>query len=263
MHSDSQVVIVTGASRGIGFEVAQTLINRGHQVVITGRDPKRVAAAGLELDVLALVADAVSQADIEAVVYATNERFGRVDALINNAGVSASPSMVWNQDPDAWWRVLEVNVRGPMLAMRAVLPTMFSQGSGKILNMCSLAAVLPPIPGMSAYPTSKAALARLNELVAEEVRDHGVSVFSVSPGLVKTDMTRELPLFKDLPASAWTPISAIGVLVATLIEHDYSGLTGRFIHVHDDLDLLLSKLESIEEDGLYRMGMHTLDGRLK
>lgn len=251
MPSHAAVAVVTGSSRGIGRAIAAELIERGHTVVLTGLDEARLDATARELGApLAFTGDVSDPGIMAQIIEAVQGRFGHLDVLVNNAGISGPPGIVTSQNPDAWWRVMEVNVRGPMLGMHACLPAMMAQGSGTIINVSTLAAVTTPIPGMSAYPTSKAALTRLTEIIAEEVRDSGVSVFNVSPGLVRTDMTRDEPLFSGLPDSAWTPIGAIAGLVSTLVENDCSALSGRFIHVRDNVEMLLEQARRIEEERL-------------
>lgn len=252
MESSAEVVLVTGSSRGVGRAVAKGLIERGHTVVLMGRDEARLDATARELGAKLAFAGDVSEPGVMAqIVEQVREQFGHLDVLVNNAGIAGKPGPLVTQDPEAWWRVLEVNVRGPMLAMHACLPSMTAQGGGTIINVSTLASVSTPIPGMTAYPTSKAALTRLTETLAEEVRGSGVSVFNVSPGLVRTDMTRDEPLFSHLPDSAWTPVSAIAELVATLVENDFSALSGRFLHVRDDVNELLAEARRIEEERLH------------
>jgi len=156
--------------------------------------------------------------------------FGRIDVLINNAGTAGPGGPLLATDAGDWWRVQEVNVRGPMLYMQAVVPHM---ASGTIINIGSYAGARPT-PGNAAYATSKAALARLTDSVAHEVADTGISALCVSPGLV-----------------------------AKLIEKDVRPLNGLFLHVDDDIDELLSEAQKIRSDGLYQLGVHRLEGRVE
>src|SRR5262249_6014656 len=134
---------------------------------------------------------------------------GPVDLLVNNAGVAGTGGLTWEKDPGGWWRVFEVNVLGAFLCARAGLPGMCERGSGRIVNVASTAAFNPVEPGDaridSAYQASKAALVRLTESLAAEARPSGVSVFAISPGMVKTAMTETV--FTDLwdEPGLWTP----------------------------------------------------------
>jgi NAD(P)-dependent dehydrogenase (short-subunit alcohol dehydrogenase family) len=209
--------------------------------------------------VLGISGDVSSKDDARLTVEHAIERFGAVDVLVNNAGVSGADMRLSEADPDEWWRVQEINLRGPMLFMRALLPHMIERRAGTVINMGSYAAIRP-FTGASAYSASKVALARMSDTVAEEVREHGVNVFCVSPGLVLTDMTRDADVFDDLPASAWSPIEKICALVGDLVDRDCSVLSGRFIHVNDDLEELLADPERIQVEHLYQLRLSTFRG---
>jgi 3-oxoacyl-[acyl-carrier protein] reductase len=256
-----KVVLITGGSRGIGRALAESLVEKGHRIVITGRDEKQLFATAEALgeQVLAVRADASGREDTRRACDEAVRHFGTIDVLINNAGISGVDAALHESDPDLWWRVQEINLRGPMLYMRTVLPLMIEQGSGTVINMGSYAAIRP-IPGASAYSASKIALARMSDIVADEVREHGIDVFCVSPGLVLTDMTRGADVFDDLPPSAWSPIDRICELVGSLVDRDCSALSGRFIHVNDDLDELLADPERVREECLYQLRLSTFRG---
>ena len=133
----------------------------------------------------------------------TEAELGPLDLLVNNAGTESASGPLWEQDPTDWWRVFEVNVRGPMLCCRAVLPGMVERGRGRIVNVGSGGSYLPVRAGSialgTAYGPSKAALGRFSELLAAQVGGLGVHVFLISPGLVRTALTGH---------SATTPVDA-------------------------------------------------------
>ncbi len=134
-------------------------------------------------------------------VVETEAQLGPIDLLVANAGIMTSePEGGWAADPDEWWSVFEVNVRGVYLTDRAVIPGMLARGRGRIVNVASGAAYLPGSPG-SAYGGSKAAVHRMSEVLANQLRDTPVRVFSISPGLVRTALTE--PYFSD--DAPWTP----------------------------------------------------------
>ena len=110
-----------------------------------------------------------------------------MDLLVNNAGLAGPIGPTWETDPDDWWRCLEVNLRGPMLCSRAVLPGMIARGGGRIVNVASGAGTFA-IPYLGAYVTSKTALIRFTEILALETGQHGVKVFAIEPGTVRTAM---------------------------------------------------------------------------
>jgi 3-oxoacyl-[acyl-carrier protein] reductase len=126
--------------------------------------------------------------EVEGMVAAVEEAIGPVDLLVNNAGQFGPVGPLAATDPDDWWQVLEVNLRGPLYCARAVLPGMLARGHGRIVNVSS-GAGFAAIPMLSAYVMSKTALYRLSENLAAETRGHGVMVFAIDPGLVRTAMS--------------------------------------------------------------------------
>lgn len=211
---------------------------------------------------LALAADVTDPRAIEGAVAAVTEHFGPVRLLVNNAGTYGTPATpLLHYDSDDWWRVMEVNVRGPMLLIRAVLRGMIESQRGCIVNLGSYAATQSS-PGSSAYSASKAALCRLTESLAGELTGTGVTVFTVSPGLVRTDMTAQLPAARTYAEELWDPPGAVAGLVIRLMRGDADRLSGCFLHVRDDLDELLANSEHIARDELFRLRLVKLHGAI-
>ncbi len=257
---EAKVALVTGGSRGIGAEIARSLVETDFEVVITGRKADQLQETANRLGTVALCGDVTEPGMAADVVESVLSRRGRLDVLVNNAGTAGPGGALLETDETAWWNVMRTNVYGPMAFMRAALPEMVRRRRGVVLNIGSYVAVRPT-PGNAAYSASKAALARLTDSVAAEVSHAGVTVLSVSPGLVKTDMTRDVPVFEGLPASAWSPIEAIGETVSTLVNHpEVPQLSGRFLHVSDDLDRVLAELDRVQADRLLQPGMTGLNG---
>ncbi len=187
-----KVVIVTGASRGIGAAAAVALAKAGATLMLTARDS----------DLLATVAQPIARAGatissrgcdvsdygaIARLVAETEDKFGRVDALINNAGVIEPIATVADSDPAVWARNIEINLTGAYYAIRAVLPRMIAAGGGTIVNVSS-GAGMRPLEGWSAYCTGKAGLAMLTRAIALENATNGIRVFGFQPGTTDTDM---------------------------------------------------------------------------
>ena len=126
---------------------------------------------------------------VEAMVARVERDLGPVDLLVNNAGHLGAIGPLWEVDPEEWWRVWEVNVRGVMLCARAVLPSMVARRRGRIVNVSS-GSVLGPLPNFSAYPVAKTAVVRLTEHLAADTQDYGIGVFAITPGLVDTPLAR-------------------------------------------------------------------------
>ena len=163
----------------------------------------------------------------------------------------ASP---WETPIDEWWAVQEVNVRGVYACTQAAMRHMTKQKSGRIIDVGSLVGTYP-MPAAAPYAASKCALFRWNSCLAIAAADFGISVFIISPGLVATDMTADVPMFDDIPAEQWTPIEKTGDLVVQLASGKADKLAGRFIHAEDDLDELIANADQIIEQNLQTLGM--------
>lgn len=264
--SGEGVALVTGGGRGIGEEIASVLGETGHAVAVAARtadEVETVAAAIVDAGgrARAYTADLAVPAEIDELATAVEADLGPVDVLVNNAGIVAEGQPVWEFDPDEWWRVHEVNLRAPMRLCRRLVPGMVDRERGYVINLGSLAGARPG-PMASSYATSKAALARLGDSMAAALddRDSPVRVFTVSPGLVRTDMTDGVPVFEDLPEEAWTPVESIGDLVRRLVDGEFDALSGRFLHVDFDLEAMLEEAQEIVHEELYVLRLPALDG---
>jgi 3-oxoacyl-[acyl-carrier protein] reductase len=247
-----QVALVTGGGRGIGAGIARELADAGMRVAVAARTREQVERVAQEIGGLALEVDVSDQAPVGRMVEDTERELGPIDLLVNNAGVPGSwtGTRIWEgEDPRDWWRVFEVNTLGPYLCCRAVLPGMVERGSGRIVNVGSGGGYLPVTPGRggsTSYGPSKAALYRFGELLAAQVGEHGIAVFTISPGLVRTELTQQLG--EDAP---WTPPELAPRLVRALASGRADRLAGRYIHAeHDDVDDLLARADEVVEDDL-------------
>ena len=193
MEMSAKTVVITGASRGIGEAAARAFADAGANVVLAARsaaDINRIAAEIGET-AMAQTCDVANRADVEALIAAATARFGGVDVLINNAGVVDPIGHFENTDPDAWARCIDINLKGAMYAMRAVMPAMIARGQGTIINISSGAAH-NAVEGWSAYCTSKAGLYMLTRTADNEARAKGLRILGLSPGTVATQMQREI-----------------------------------------------------------------------
>jgi NAD(P)-dependent dehydrogenase (short-subunit alcohol dehydrogenase family) len=245
------VALVTGGGRGIGASIARELAAAGMRVAVSGRTRDQVEEVAAELGGPALVGDVSRREDVEEWVRHTSIELGPIDLLVNNAGVESAHGPLWAQDPDDWWHVFEVNVLGAMLCCRAVLPGMVERGLGRIVNVGSGGSYLPVQAGTialgTAYGASKAALGRFSELLAAQVWELGVRVFLISPGLVRTAMTK--PAFPD--DAPWTPPELAPRLVRVLASGRADALAGRYLHAeHDDIEALIRRADEIAEQDL-------------
>jgi 2-deoxy-D-gluconate 3-dehydrogenase len=189
------VALVTGASRGLGRALAVALAEAGADLALTARgeaDLRRTAEAAATHGVRAEVvpADLGRDADIDALVETTVRRLGRLDVLVNNAGISGPTTPFVELATADWDGVLGVNLRAPALLARAAARQMVAQGGGRIVNVASIGATIP-IASLAAYCVSKAGLVQLTRVMALELARHGVRVNAVCPGYFATPMNEE------------------------------------------------------------------------
>jgi len=188
-----QVAVITGGGRGIGAAIAQKLASEGAMAVLCGRKTaplESTAAAISKAGGKAHVAecDVVDLVSVESVAERVKVNFGRVDVLVNNAGVGSFASPLHQLPPDSWEHVLNTNLRGVYYCIRSFAPMMIAAGKGHIINVSSLAGK-NALPNGAAYAASKWGLNGLSYSVAEELRGHNIRVSVVCPGSVNTELS--------------------------------------------------------------------------
>ena len=267
---DGQLALVTGAGRGYGAVLARRLAAAGMTVAILGRDAERVGAVADEIDGVALVADVCDPDAIASGVRGLTERHGSVDVLVNNAGIGGPLGLAWEVDADDWWRTLEVNLRGAHTVTSAVLPGMVARGSGRVINVVSHAGTAR-WPYGSAYAVSKAALIKLGENLAAEVRRHGVVVLNYHPGILEIGLTDTLFAAAPPPGSVEAMVAewfrtqiaegrsvdadASAEQLVRLARGDADALSGRYLTAYDDLDAILARADEIAGSTAYTLGL--------
>jgi NAD(P)-dependent dehydrogenase (short-subunit alcohol dehydrogenase family) len=216
------------------------------RVAVCARTRDEVETVAREIGGLALSADVSKREDVERMVAETERELGPIDLLVNNAGLAGWEEAAWKLEPEEWWHVFEVNVLGTYLCCRAVIPGMIERGRGRIVNTGSGAGYLRGSTS-TAYSSSKAAVYRFGETLAAQLEPYGIPVFTISPGLVRTEMTRDR-FAEDAP---WTPPELAPRLVRALATGRADRLSGRYIHAeHDDLDDLVGRADEIARDDL-------------
>jgi NAD(P)-dependent dehydrogenase (short-subunit alcohol dehydrogenase family) len=186
--TDRRVVVVTGASQGIGRVISVAFAAEGDLVVLAARNRQRLEETAALVESaggspLVHETDVISEESVRAMVEAVIERHGRIDVLVNNSGVGGPSGRLWELDPGQWQSTFEVNVFGVFLVSRAVLPVMVEQGSGAVVIIGSISGKRP-LFGRSAYTASKTALIGLTRTLAVEAGPEGIRVNLISPGFV-------------------------------------------------------------------------------
>jgi NAD(P)-dependent dehydrogenase (short-subunit alcohol dehydrogenase family) len=235
-----KVIIVTGGSRGIGAAAAAAVARTGATVVVAARDGQRAATVAQSIGetASARVCDVTDYAAVEALATETRARFGRLDALINNAGVIEPISSIADSDPAAWARNIQINLIGAYNAVRAVLPGMIAAGGGTVVNVSSGAA-LRPLEGWSAYCSGKAGLHMLTRAVALETAGKGIRVFGFSPGPTDTDMhvpvrASGMNAISQIPQADLTPVAHPAAAIVYLCTADADDLVGHEFSLKDE-----------------------------
>jgi NAD(P)-dependent dehydrogenase (short-subunit alcohol dehydrogenase family) len=261
-----QVAIVTGGGRGFGQAIAQRLAAGGAAVAVTSRTQDQLNETKASIEAaggraLAMAADVNSQSDWERVVKETESQLGPVTLLVANAALSDPAGPIYDSDPDVWQKTLDTNVMGSVRGARAVLPGMVERGAGRMIVISSGAA-LGATPYTSPYRVSKAALLRLAEILALEVKDHGISVFSIHPGVINSTILDSAARTEE--GRKWVPhmakmVESGNVFTGTeqcaeccafLASGAADTLTGRYISATEDYEALAARGAEVAEKDL-------------
>ena len=271
-----QIVLIAGAGRGIGAAMARAFSSAGAGVVLAARTASEIRDLAKQIETsgakaLAIACDVSSPSDVHAAVTAATAHFGRIDVLVNCAGVLGPIGLLMDNNSNAWIRTIQINLLGTMLCMQAILPQMIARRHGVVVNLSGGGSVTPS-PRFSAYGASKAAVVRLTETIAEEVKEFGVRVNAISPGTVKTRMLGEIlaageaagkeyhARIAEIEAVGGVPPERAAALAVFLASPAASGITGRLISaVWDDWESLPRRKEELAKSALFTV--RRIDGR--
>jgi 3-oxoacyl-[acyl-carrier protein] reductase len=239
-----RTAVVTGGTRGIGLAIARALAEDGASVVVSGRDAGRLESAVKEVETLGasalgVAADQSKREDCDRLVDAAKDRFGRIDVLVNNAGITRDQLLVRMKDDD-WDQVLDTNLRGVFLMTRAVAKSMMRQKSGRIVNIASTAGAMGN-PGQVNYSAAKAGVIGFTKAAARELAHWNILVNAVAPGLIETDMASAIPaeareaLLQQVPLKRVGAAREVAEMVRFLAGAGAAYVTGQTIHVNGGL----------------------------
>ncbi len=190
---EDKVFVVTGGSRGIGFEIARNLKDQGAKVVICARKEAGIDAALKELgaggNAMGIQAHVAKEEDVERLFDATIDRFGMLDGLVNNVGMNLLTPSTSETGPGQWNKIIETNLTGAFLCSRMAATIMKKQGHGRIVNISSIAG-RKASPGMGIYGIAKAGIDMLTKVLASELAPFNIQVNAVAPGMVRTDFSK-------------------------------------------------------------------------
>jgi NAD(P)-dependent dehydrogenase (short-subunit alcohol dehydrogenase family) len=246
---EGRSAIITGASQGLGVSIARAFTAAGANVAICARDPQALSRARDDLlatsttrgQVVALEADVSREHDVQRLIGAAIEAFGRIHILVNNAGVYGPMGSIDQVDWSEWARSIEINIYGSVLPIRAILPHFRQHRYGKVIQLSGGGATTP-LPRITAYAAAKAAVVRLAESVALDVKDQGIDVNSLAPGALNTRMMNELiaagpaavgqaffDRMRKIADDGGTPLERGAALAVFLASAESDGITGRLL----------------------------------
>jgi 3-oxoacyl-[acyl-carrier protein] reductase len=234
---DAPVALVTGAGSGIGRALAAGFAGAGYRVALLGRSAGPLEAVAAEVltlgaPALTVTADVTDPVAVTAAVGSVEADWGRVDVLVNNAGVIDPVEVpVWEADPADWWRVVETDLRGPFHCVRAVVPGMLRRGGGRVVSLNSGAGAQDR-EIYSAYCAAKAGLFRITGNLDLAGFDRGLRAFEVSPGTVRTRMTARMPMHAD--RTEWTDMADVVAMVLATADGRLDPWSGCFLRAGID-----------------------------
>ena len=270
MKLAGKAAIITGAGRGIGRAITLAFAQEGADVLVASRTLSEVAktteeARALGRHALALKVDVSNRDEVERMVAQALEEFGKLDILVNSAGIYGAIGPLVDNDPEKWVQTVRINLFGSFFCARAVLPVMIRQRRGKIINLSGGGAT-SPLPNFSAYAASKAAIVRLTETLAEEIKGFNIQVNAIAPGGVNTRLTDEilaaeaaageemLARTRRQKETGGVPPERAAALAVFLASEESDGLSGRLISaVWDDWESMNGRIDQIMGSDLYTL----------
>ena len=266
-----KVAIVTGAGRGIGRAIALGFATQGARLALAARTRTELEETAHQIteiggESLVIQVDVTDRTGVDEMVVQTLSRFGAIDILVNNAGIAGPIGVLQDNDIDSWMQTMQVNVIGPYLCCRAVIPAMVHQGSGKIINLAG-AGANNGWAYLSAYCTSKAAVVRLTEVLSLELAEQNIQVNALGPGSIHTSMWEELrdgaaavdataihELGQRVTSGGGASLEDTAALAVFLAGAESGELSGRLISaVADDFANLVPRITEVMASDTYTL----------
>lgn len=232
---NGRVAVVTGGARGIGYAVAERMLRSGAAVSLWDVDAARLEEARTALSGLGEVAciaiELTRDDEAQSATRSTVERFGKIDILINNAGITGGNAPTWELDPSVWRRVLDVNLVAPFLTCRSVVPVMLRGGYGRIVNIASIAGK-EGNPNASHYSASKAGLIGLTKSLAKELAPRDILVNCVTPAAARTEIFEQMKqehidyMLSRIPMNRFVEPAEVAAMICWLASEECSFSTG-------------------------------------
>ena len=233
MPSGNRTALVTGAARGIGLAIASRLAGDGARVALLDLDQAAVEAAARKMGggAVAITADVTRSAEVDGAVGRVVDEWGRLDVLVNNAGITGRSFSIWQLDDEDWARVIDVDLTSVFYCCRAAVKVMLAQGSGRIVNIASIAGK-EGNPTLVPYSSAKAGVIGLTKALAKEVATRGILVNAVAPAVIGTELLKQMEqstvdlLIAKIPMGRVGTPEEVAALVAWLASEQCSFSTG-------------------------------------
>jgi 3-oxoacyl-[acyl-carrier protein] reductase len=228
-----RAAVVTGGAQGFGEAISARFVQSGAKVAIWDRDSElaRETARKLGAGVQAFACDVAEEAEVARALAATREAFGRVDILINNAGIAGANAKTWETEVAEWRKVMRVNLDGPFVCARAVVPGMIAQNYGRIVNIASIAGK-EGNPNAAHYSASKAGVIALTKSLGKELAGYDIAVNAVTPAAAKTAIFDQITqehidfMLSKIPRARFVTVEEVAALVAWIASQENSFTTG-------------------------------------
>ncbi|HEY4554796.1 MAG TPA: 3-oxoacyl-[acyl-carrier-protein] reductase [Bacillaceae bacterium] len=241
MNLEGKVALITGASRGIGREIALAFAREGAKVAVNysgSRDKANEVVdeiASIGAEAFAVQCNVADGDSVQSMVKETIERFGRLDILVNNAGITRD-NLLMRMKEEEWDAVIDINLKGVFLCTKAVTRQMMKQRAGRIINIASIVGVSGN-PGQANYVAAKAGVIGLTKTAAKELATRGINVNAIAPGFITTDMTDQLPeeakdaMLKLIPLGRFGEAADIARAALFLASEGADYMTGQTLHI--------------------------------